>query len=178
MTRFTSIAASVALSLAVAAPAFANDQLASAAGVASGAFSNGELSQILVAQAEDDYDRVDFIKTYGGLSGAALAGDDRSGAGHIQLARTANVNPAEFTTPELVLLNAAIRDNDDKTARFYLSHENRAGDGSCSSAGHVQLARGLDVDPAAYSTNQLLRLKVALEGNDDGLVRFILSQAS
>ena len=60
MTRFTLSAAVAALALAVAAPAFA-DQLACNAGVGPGVYTDAQLVELIHAQEDDNFVRVNQI---------------------------------------------------------------------------------------------------------------------
>ena len=191
MKRFALITTAAALSLSIAAPGFAAEtigvspgqtQLARELGVKPGEFSASELARLLDAERNDETVTVNLITTYGGQNGKALPENDRTAAGHVQLARKLGVDPQAFSGVELAQLDVAVREGDEDRIHFIKTY---GGDNAHklqkptrTSAGHIQLARELGVDPAAFSTSELSRLHDAVRENDDETRRYILSKGS
>jgi hypothetical protein len=175
------IALTTAIALGLAAPALANDQLANKAGVESGVYSNSELVQIIDAQGDGNWSRVRAVE---GRTAAAYDDDNRTSAGHLQLARSAGVNPSDYPTSDVVALRAARTNGDYTTARFIETSSSDSVAGSTMSSksarqaqGHVQLARSLGVNPADFTTNELALLRDAVQNNNQSRIDLILARA-
>ena len=112
------------------------------------------------------------------FAGAAAA--QSVNPGKAQLAALLGVDANAYTSAQLIQLDGAMRENNDEKVRFIMS---QAGDvagradfanGSVSQ-GDAQLARIVGVEPGAYTTEELIRLKAAQDANDDEAIDFILS---
>lgn len=176
------IALTSILALAIATPVLASDQLAKNAGVEPGVYTNNELIELIDARQDQDWSTVRAI-----LNGSTVenAGDDRTSAGHVQLADLLDVDPAAYSTNELTQLRAARQEGDWSRVRYLEENASASDDANTTfstnnptqSAGHVQLARSLDVDPADFTTNELLLLKSATEEGDWSRVNYLLKNA-
>ncbi|WP_089230988.1 hypothetical protein [Tropicimonas sediminicola] len=179
MKRF---ALTTAIALAVASPVLASDQLAAAAGVEPGVYTTNELVTLIAAQENGEWKVVDSILA-GNLTDTSA--DDRTAAGHVQLAESLGVNPAAYSTNELVELRKSIEEQDQTRVDYLKDNGSDANfDGatfstrnSSFSAGHLQLAESLDVNPADFTTAELVQLKNAKEEGDQAEVRYILQNA-
>ncbi|SFC48405.1 hypothetical protein [Tropicimonas isoalkanivorans] len=178
MKRF---ALTTAIVLGLAAPALANEQLANNAGVEPGVYSTSELVQIIDAQRHGNWSRVHAVEN---RTAAAYDDNDRTSAGHLQLARSAGVSPSDYATSDVVKLRSARANGDYSTARFIetSSDDSVAGStmsskGARQSQGHVQLARSLGVNPADFTTNELALLRAAVEDNNQSRIDLILARA-
>jgi hypothetical protein len=103
-----------------------------------------------------------------GLSAPAFASD--------QLAASVGVEPGTFTTAELIRLRSALEDNDQSTVNFILGMVD--GTPSANGAGAQSIAASIGVDAAAFTLNELVALRSALEDNDQAQVDFIKNGAS
>ncbi len=95
-----------------------------------------------------------------------------------QLARSVGVEPGVFTVAELVELRAAKDANDDQRVRQLLRNHDTAvvstqSYGTTSDAS-VQLARSVGVEPGAYTDEQMIRIRAAMDGDDDLLLRQLM----
>ncbi|MFD0979038.1 hypothetical protein [Tropicimonas aquimaris] len=179
MKRF---ALTTAIALAIASPVLASDQLAASAGVEPGVYTTNELITLIAAKEKGDWTVVNAILD-GNLTDNS--GDDRTSAGHVQLAESLGVNPAAYATNELVELRRATEEQDQSRVNYLKDNgaDSNAGSATFStrnssfSAGHLQLAEALDVNPADFSTNELIQLKRAKEDGDQAEVRYILQNA-
>lgn len=175
------LALSTSLVLALAAPAFANDQLARSVGVAPGTYSLSELVELRAAINDNDHARI-----------RALKADDRSGSavrmsssqmasdGHRQLAASIGVDPAEYSLSEVVVLREAIA-ADDFSRVSALTRGNSAGQTGGAigvSDGQRQLAAALGVSPSDFSLGELIELREAVDKNDRTRINALLSNAS
>lgn len=111
---------------------------------------------------------------------APFAGVAMATTGADQLARLAGVPAGEYTAAQLIQLKEARREGDKNAEAFILSQgkssvsRNDTSDGSVS-AGAVQLALLVGVEPGAYSVNEMIRLKTAIQEGDRNAIAFILS---
>lgn len=94
-------------------------QLAINVGAVPGEFSTAELAIIGDAVAQDNLDQVRFIEN-GGLNRDTSNVVSTSPA-HVQLASSLDVNAADYTLAELIILKDAIRDNDTSLVRAILN---------------------------------------------------------
>lgn len=160
-----------AAAIALAVPAFANpgtDQLALQLGVEPGSLSLSELIRLEDARSENDAETVRFLlsgmDTVGRADNTAAGGN----AGADQLASLLGVDPGAYTVAELIRLEDARAAGDVETVRFILSGETRVETGAAGtvSPGKTQLAALLGVDPAAYTTAELIEL-ADIDSSDD-----------
>ncbi|MPL74130.1 hypothetical protein SDC9_19940 [bioreactor metagenome] len=116
-------ALALVLSAGVASAADVNpglQQIANYLGVDAGAYSATELHQLLGARDAGDQSSYDyFLKRVGATEAAAVT------AGKAQIAAQVGLNPAEYTTAELIRVQQAQRQGDLQTVSFVVSHQNR-----------------------------------------------------
>ena len=149
-----------ALVAAIAAPAFANSQLENILGVEPGVYSASELVAI---KGSFDTDTGYNVPARDG----AVVSTQSTGfsAGHVQLANSLGVNPADYTTAELV----AIKGSFDTDTGF--NAPERGGVVSTQSvgisAGHAQLAANAGVDANQFSVGEILALNAQREAAED-----------
>ncbi|NDR57624.1 hypothetical protein [Aliiruegeria sabulilitoris] len=111
MKRFA-LATTALLTLAVAAPAFAGDQLATVLGVQGQGFSQSELIQLKAAYDDGDTTRINFLLDHGGAADITASTKSTVDPGAQQLAASLGVNAAGYSLGELVALKAALDDGD------------------------------------------------------------------
>lgn len=155
-------ALTTALALGLAAPVFANDQLALNLGVEPGVFTTAELAQIKATTDYADDNRIsEALKARTG--GAVSTQSFGISAGHAQLAAELGVNAADFSVSELVAIRALVDNDSDNVARSAAIAQVQDGVVSTQSvgisAGHEQLAALIGVDPADYSFAELVAIK-------------------
>ena len=109
-----------AIAAALAAPAFASDQLARSLGVEPGVYSTAELAELKHARANDDHATVFEITRRGGTEVGRGVSSKSFDAGSAQLARSLGVEPGRFSTAELATLKSAVDSDDHSTIRFIL----------------------------------------------------------
>lgn len=153
------LATAVALSLG--APAFANDQLALAVGVAPGAFTTAELVQLNRAYEDNDQTTINFILS-GGSNLDAAASERRS----LQQA-----------------IDRAIEEGDYTHARNLGARQVTPAEDALSTRGvggvpvHLQnVADALDVDAADFTTGELVVLARYHKEGDSTAVRGLISR--
>ena len=101
-------------------------------------------------------------------------------SGADQLALSLGVQPGALTASELTQLQAAVNDEDQDRVQFILDRAagkvTRADtSGADFNSGKAQIAAQVGVDAASFSTNDLIRLKDAIQANDRETVAFILN---
>lgn len=109
--------------------------------------------------------------------GAAAA--NTAGSGKDQLARILGVDADAYTTAQLSQLYEAKRNNDTETYNFIVAQA--AGNIPASndtSAGNVQRALALGVEPGRFTAVELSQLEVAKRNGDTEVWKFILSGAN
>ena len=141
-----------ALVAAIAAPALASTQLERQLGVEPGVYTTAEL--VAIKGSFDSDTGFNFPARDGAVVSSQSTGFS---AGHIALAAQVGVNPADYTTAELV----GIKGSFDTDTGFNVAPR---GDVVSSqsvgiSAGHAKLAESLGVNPADYTLNQLAQIK-------------------
>lgn len=104
------LALTTALIVAISAPAFANDSLAASVNAQPGQFSVSELIQLRRAIEDNDTVYEAFIRNGGSETISTQSFGTNSG--HDGLAASLGVNPADYSTPQLIQLRRAIEDND------------------------------------------------------------------
>jgi hypothetical protein len=156
----------VALTAPLAGVAMAGqgaDQLAKILGVPVGQYTVAQMIQLQDARREGDKSAEAFILSQGE---SVVSRSDKSepavvSQGAAQLARLLGVAPGAYSVAELIQLQTAISENDRQTIAFILgggTPGDTTGDVSVVTPGKAQLAAGLGLDPAAYSTAELVAL--------------------
>ncbi len=149
-----------ALVAAIAAPAFANSQLENLLDVEPGVYTTAELVAIKGSYDSDTGYR--FPVRDGGVVSTQSVGFSAS---HLALAELVGVNPADFTTAELV----AIKGSYDSDTGYNIPA--RGGVVSTQSvgisAGHAQLAAQEGVSAAEYSVGEILALRAQRDNAND-----------
>ncbi|MEL6169169.1 MAG: hypothetical protein AAFR35_10790 [Pseudomonadota bacterium] len=162
----TTVIASV-LAVALAAPAFANDQLSRSLGVEPGALTVSELA-VLKNAIDNDDNNVQFDAIRAGLTGDVVSTQSFGAAA--QLAASVGVEPGALSVQELAVIKNATDNADDNRALASIRGA-LTGDvvstQSGISAGHAQLAAQFDVDPTVYSVTDILELKSRIDNADD-----------
>ena len=152
------IALTTAIALGLAAPAFANDQLARSLGVEPGVYTTAQLVELKDAvEATGNDARVFFADSF------AFTADATAGAD--QLAANLGVEPGRYSVAELAILkDASTRVGNDARIHF----DAQASFVSDANAGAEQLAASLGVPAGQYTPAQLALLKDASTqvGND------------
>ena len=171
------IAITTALALAIAAPAFANDQLARSLGVEPGVYTTAELATIKgLGESGDSLDRETGNVLAGLFSRGVVSTQSVGAAGNAQLARSLGLDAGDFTAAELATIKGLVeqRATDDAFAISDLVGRGAGGVVSTQSvagisAGHAQIARNLGLDPADYSLAELAVIKgqAELDKNDN-----------
>jgi hypothetical protein len=161
MFKYIVTPALIALTLAGAASAASpssDAQLAAAAGVQVGQYTAAELQSILEARNENDTSKLNFY-----LSGANRAAAEVQGDTSGQLAKLAGVQPGAYSASELQLIIDARKENDRDRVAYVLSGTNRVAPAAAEAvtAGEVQIAAALGVDPAQYTLAELIALTEA-----------------
>jgi hypothetical protein len=153
-----------ALALAVAAPAFASDQLARSLGVEPGAFTAAELATIKgVREGGVSTDR-ETANVFASLFSRGVVSTQSVGAsGNAQLARSVGVDGNGFTAAELATIKGIAEQRATDDADFFRQIGANGGFVSTMSvgvsAGHAQLAANLGLDPAEYTLAELAVIK-------------------
>jgi len=151
---------------ALSVPAFANpgtDQMALQLGVEPGVYTPVQLIDLQNAYWDNDSTRVAFILSQG--NGVSSRGDFAASgvpsAGETQLARSLGVAPGAYSLSELTKLQAAVLDNDTQAIAFILgggSNGSAGNDRGTISPGKVGIAQALGLDPANFTTLELVSL--------------------
>ncbi len=91
------------------------------------------------------------------------------------LARSLGVAPGAYSTGELIRLRQAIDDGDEIYEAFLRNggSETVSTQSFGGNFGHDALARSLGVDGADYTTSQLIRLRQAVEDEDEAYEAFL-----
>lgn len=145
---------------APAANASRDSQLVASAGVEPGIYTAAELQAIIDAKRDNDSRQVEFFVS--GANRSATA-DSTGGVGLEQLARSAGVQPGQYTQAELIGLIDAQKDKDAVRIDYWLSHANRATpDANPANPGKVQLARILGVNPGDYTMAELTLMQSSI----------------
>lgn len=158
------LALTTALSLAIAAPAFANDQLAASLGVDGSLYTTAQLVELRSAMEDGDQTRVDYIRS-SAQNGGTLSTKSGISEGHAQLAASLGVDSDDYSVAELAALKSAMADD---TAGAPINGYGM-GWGTLStksgiSAGQAQIAAALGVNPADYTLAELVKMR---DGNDN-----------
>jgi hypothetical protein len=139
-------------------------QLAVLAQVDAGDYTTAEILAILSARSEGDTAGEEFVLSH--ANRAEANGPEVVTPGEKQIAASLGVDPADYTLAELTMMSAARSEGDDAGQDFVMSHASRAeaNPAEVVTAGEVQLAASLGVDPADYT---LAELTAMLPGSDD-----------
>ena len=163
---------STALAFAVAAPAFANDQLARSVGVEPGVFSTSELARIAgLLETGDSTDRRTAEEIIRTAADGAVSSRSAVSTGSAQLAGSLGLDAGAFTTAELARI-AGLLETGDRTDRLAAEDlaQSLAGDRISSkggvSVGKAQLAANLGLDAEGFTTAELARVAGLLETGD------------
>lgn len=110
---------------------------------------------------------------------APFAGVAMAGQGADQLAKQVGVPAGAYTVAQMIQLQVARREGDKAAEAFILSKGKDAVSlstmsGDATSKGAEQLARLVGVTPGAYSVNEMIRLKDAINEGDRQAIAFIL----
>lgn len=170
MKRF---ALTTAIALGLAAPAFANDQLAASLGVEPGVYSTAELVTLRTAMEDGNEALANFI-----LDGGSETVSTQSfgiSAGHQQLADALGVDAADYSVAELVTLRDAIENDNEARVNFILSGGSETVSTQSFGTSADQFAASIGVDAADFSAAQLILLRAAMEDGDERRVTAILN---
>lgn len=158
-TTLSALALAVALPFAGAANAD-NDQLAKIAGVEPGVYTTAELIQIDQARKTQDFEKLDYYL----LGENRVSRTDYAASvnpGVAELAKIEGVSTSGYSASDLIELSQAERENDlEKIAFIKARAEGRITelDPYAVSPGKAQLAANLGLDPAAYTTAELIEI--------------------
>ena len=165
-------ALTTAIALGLAAPAFANDQLAASIGVEPGVYTTAELIQLRSALEDNDQSTVNFILDM--VDGTPAA----NSAGARSIAASIGVDAADFSVNELIALRRALEENDQSQVDFIKDHGAEVTMSTRGvTPGQAALAASLGVDAGDFTLTQLISLRSALENDDRSRANFILGQA-
>lgn len=149
---------------ALSGPAFANpgtDQMALQLGVQPGAYTQAQLIELENAYRDNDSTLVAFILSQG--NGVVSRGDSMATGivtpGEAELARSLGVAPGAYSLSDLTRLQGAVQDDDKQAIAFIIGGGSNNGAGSDTgvvNAGKAETARALGLDPAAYTTQELV----------------------
>lgn len=157
-----------ALALAVAIPfagaAFADnggtDQLAKIAGVEPGVYTIAELIQIDLARKTQDEEKLEFY-LLGENRVSRTDFSDRVNPGVAEFAEIEGVSTSLYSAADLIQLSEAERENDLEKIEFIKARaegQYAEPDPYAVSPGKRQLAAVLGLDPAAYTTAELIEI--------------------
>ncbi len=151
MNRFT-LATSALLTLAIAAPAFASDQLANTLGVEGQGFSTSELTQLKAAYDDGDTARINFLLENGGAS--ASASTKGVSASSDQLAASLGVDASDYSRAELAALKSAVEEGDAARINAITSHA--AANSGDTPEYRIQLGKSVGLDAMTNSRADLV----------------------
>jgi hypothetical protein len=111
---------------------------------------------------------------------APVSASDIVSSGHAQLAAQAQVVASNYTIAEIAAILNARADGDRDTEAYFLSHSNRAAANRAEvvTAGELQLASSLGVDPADYTLAELTAMSAARTDGDNASEAFVISHAN
>lgn len=121
----TLAALALALTAGIASATVASpgqSQIASYLGVDAGAYSNAELAALLAARHDGDQSTYAFLLAHGNRSASETVN-----IGKAQLAAQVGLDPAQYTSAELIRVQKAQIRGDLQTVNFVVSHANRNG---------------------------------------------------
>ena len=152
MKRFA-LATSALLTVAVAAPAFANDQLAASLGVDSGAYTSSQLIELKAAYDEDNAARINAILKSGNTD--ATPSTKGFGTTPAQLADSLGVDASKYSLAELVALKAALAEDDAPRVNAILS---QAGQSSVNNPEvWLQFGNSVGLDAKTHTPSELVK---------------------
>lgn len=136
-------------------------QIAASLGLDASLYSLAELS--VIAEAHRDNDRQVGQFYISGGNRAVSGGIGEVSPGKAQIAAQLGLDPAEYTLAELGQIQAALKLDQDATAAYIISHQNRDTRGAAGdvSPGKAQLAATLGVDANDFSLAELSALDAA-----------------
>ncbi|MDV7142538.1 hypothetical protein R3X27_07560 [Tropicimonas sp. TH_r6] len=146
------LATSALLTLAIAAPALASDQLANTLGVEGQGFSTSELTQLKAAYDDGDAARINFLLESGGA--AATVSTKGASASSDQLAKSLGVDASDYSRAELVALKGAM-DEDDATRINAITSQAAANSGDTPEY-RIQLGKSVGLDAMSNSRADLV----------------------
>lgn len=149
------LALTTALVLAVAAPAFASEQLAAQLGVDAADYSTAQLVELKSAVEAGDSWHIARIKAEARGTDAAFSTKSGPSAGQVQLAAQLGVDANAYTLSELTKLKSAVENNDASEIRAVLDHE-PANTADTPSA-RIQLGKSVGMDPTSSSRADLVK---------------------
>jgi hypothetical protein len=155
------------LALAIAAPAFANDQLARNLGLEPGVYTTAELATIKgVREAATGTDAATAASLEGLFGNGVVSTQSVAGSANAQLAANLGVS-GDYTTADLAVIKG-IREGastvDAATADAFVNAGGVVSTQSVeNSAAKSQLAAFFGVDPADYTLAELAALKGSFE---------------
>ncbi|WP_208351350.1 hypothetical protein [Pseudaestuariivita rosea] len=152
------------LALVIAAPAFANNNLARSVGVEPGVYTLNELAAIKAARESDDV--IGFGNRVSEVVSTQSIG---TSAGQAQLAASLGVDASDYTLGELAALKSA-HETDGENFRVNVGPNEVISTQSGISAGHRQLAASLGLDANDYSLSELAAIKADREDDVAGRI--------
>jgi hypothetical protein len=162
-----------ALATVVAAPAFANDQLARSLGLEPGVYTSAELATIKGAMENSSAGDAHFIASLINRDAGGVVSTQSVGTSS-QLARSVGIG-GDYTLSEVATIKGALENSSAGDAHFIDSLINRDNGGVVSTqsvGGSSQLARSLGLD-GTYTAAQLATIKGALENRSAGDAHYI-----
>ncbi len=159
MNRFTSLSTVIALSLAAAAPAFANDQVANSVGAAPGQLTTAEIAFLKTADPEQD--RFQIAQILNGNSSETFTASTKSGASSAkqELAASLGVDAGGYTLSELATLKSADSDEDRAVIQATLDQTGAATAAPTVTPARAQLAASLGLDASTATLPELAAAK-------------------
>lgn len=151
MNRFA-LATSALLTVAIAAPAFASDQLANTLGVEGQGFSTSELTLLKAAYDDGDATRINFLLENGG--GSVNASSKGVSSSSSQLADSLGVDASDYTRAELAALKAAYDEDDAARINAIISHS--AANSGDTPEFRIQLGKSVGLDAMSNSRADLV----------------------
>ncbi|PRY23689.1 hypothetical protein CLV78_104180 [Aliiruegeria haliotis] len=148
------IALATALTVAVSAPAFANEQLANGLGIDASQYTTAQIAALRAATADDERAAANYIRKNGGASGATVS--------------TKSFGSNDRATE--IAIQSALASDERASARSLQKSASGVTVSTKSvgtSAGQRQLAASLGVDPADYTLAELVHLK-GVQSSDNG----------
>ncbi len=155
MKRFAFLTAATALTLSLAAPALANDQLATSLGVDAASYSTAQLAELKTAMDEGNQTRINFIlDSHNDANATTTSSKSYNAANANQLATSLGVSASDYTRAELVALKDAT--DHDEWSRIKAIKEHSAQNSANTVESREQLAQSLGVDANDYTRAELV----------------------
>lgn len=95
-------------------------QIANYLGVDAGAYSATELHELLAARNDGDQSTYAYL-----LDQENRSTSEALTPGKAQIAAQVGLDPSQYSTAELAMVQDALRDGDQQAANFVISHQNR-----------------------------------------------------